>query len=180
MKNFALLLLALLLPLSGKAAFKTPEEVKFLLNQGYGSAVQLGTQLVDKKIHLARGQYDYDIVGGASGSHNLKDVDGKDLVLPDNAIIVDCLIDVLTAPTSGQFPQISIGSGQGSADLKALNVLGTYSGLVACVPVGSAATSIKLTAQRTPTITVSTTSTVASYSLIGGKLNVWLQYILSE
>jgi hypothetical protein len=51
---------------------------------------------------------------------------------------------------------------------------------MACVPVGSAATSIKLTANRTPTITITTASTTATHSLTAGKINVFIQYLLSD
>lgn len=177
--KYMLALLVLVLPLSSFAALKTPAETRFILNHGYGSSVQLGSQLIDKKLHVMKAQYDFASEGGTSGSHTLKDVDGKNAVLPDNAVIVDCLVDVVTAPTSSEFPKISLGSGESSTDLKAASILSAYSGLVACVPVGSAATSIKLTANRNPVMTVVTTSTTAP-ALTAGKINVFLQYLLSD
>lgn len=183
MNKFFAVLLAVLLPVSAVAAFKTPAETRFLLNQGYGSTTQLGTQLVDKKEHVLKAVFDHAVAGVVSGSVNLKDVDGKDAVLPDNAIVTDCLIDVLTAPTTtlGTYdPQLRISTGQSSGDLKAAAGLASYSGLVACVPVGSAATSIKMTAQRTPTLTIVTASTSSAQWLTGGKIAVFIKYLLSE
>jgi len=179
-KNIILILM-LLIPSLGLAAFKKPAEVKFLMNEGYGAKAQLGTHINEKKVHILRGQWDYSVAGGASGSISLKDVDGKAAVLPDNAIISDCVIDVLTAPvSSGGYPTVAFSTGQVAADLKAASILSAYSGLVACIPVGSAATSIKLTADRTPTIAITTVSTTATHSLTAGKINVMIQYILGE
>lgn len=179
MKTFLTLLLALV-PVLSFAAFKTPAETRFLMNQGYGSTVQLGSQLIDKKVHTLKAQYDFANLGGTSGSKNLLDVDGKAAKLPDNAIVVDCLIDVITAPTSTGVPTLAISTGESAADIKAATALGSYTGLVACIPVGSAATSIKMTAERTPTITVTTVSVNADGTLTAGKLNVLIQYLLSD
>jgi hypothetical protein len=49
-----------------------------------------------------------------------------------------------------------------------------YTGLVAGVPVGTAATAIKLTADVKPTITIATAA------LTAGKLNVHIKYQISE
>lgn len=180
MKNFLFLILALVLSVGANAAYPSPQDTAFLMNQGYGSTVQLGTQIVDKKVHILRAQYDYAVDGGLSGSYTLKDLDGKAAVLPDNAIVVDCLIDVITAMTSSAFPKVAFGTGQSSTDLKASNFLNAYSGLTACTPVGSAATSIKMTAQRNPTITVTTASTTVAHSVLAGKVNVLIWWILGE
>lgn len=179
MKTFlAILFLA---PMLASAAFKTPAEVKFLMNQGYGSAAQLGTHVTDKKVHILKAQWDYSQVGGASGSISLRDVDNKAAVLPDNAIITDCIIDVITAPTSSggaPGPTVALSTGQSAGDLKAAAAYSGYTGLMACIPVGTAATSIKLTANRTPTITITTGSITATHSLTGGKIDVLIQYLL--
>lgn len=181
MKFFATLLV-LMLPLYGFAAFKTPAETTFLLNQGYGSTTQLGSQLVGKKLHVLKAQYDYASVAGLSGSYTLKDVDGKDAILPAGAIVTDCVIDTLTAMTSSAFPKVSLGTGLAGSvtDLKAASILSVYSGLVACIPVGTAATSIKITTQSSPKLYVLTASTTSSHALQAGKLNVLLQYLLSD
>lgn len=175
-------LLIFLVPMLASAAYKTPADVRFLLNQGYGSGVQLGDHLMDKSTHILNAEWDYSVAGGASGSISLRDADGKAAVLPDNAIVTNCIIDVVTAPTSGSSPgpTIALSTGESAGDLKAAAARSTYTGLMACIPVGSAATSIKLTAARTPVIVLTTASTTTTHSLTAGKINVFLQYLLGE
>lgn len=176
-----LLALALLVaPIVGWAAYKTPAETEFLLNKGYGRETQLGTQLAKKKVHTLQAQYDYSVVGGSSGSITLKDLDGKDNVVPDNAIIKDCIIDVITAPTSSAFPTLAFSTGQTEGDIKAAAAIATYSGLMTCIPIGTATRSIKMTADRAITMSITTTSTTATHSLTAGKINVYIDYILGE
>ena len=65
-----------------------------------GARVQLGTLLQEKKVQLLRAQYDYSVSGGAVGIIDLLDVDGKKAQIPGGAIIVGCLMDVITAPNT--------------------------------------------------------------------------------
>lgn len=176
MKLFKVLLGFCLLTLPAYAALPPLSEVEFVLNNsGQGAQVQLGTQIAAKKLHALRAQYDFATLGGAKQAHSLLDVDGKAAVLPDNAIVVDCMVDVITAPDSTAAAAISFGLAS-AADVRELQVAtNTYaSGRVACVPVGSAATSIKVTSDTTPTMTI------ATFPLTAGKLNLWLWYVVSE
>jgi hypothetical protein len=173
-----LFLILALVPTLGLAEYKAPAEVRDLLNSGYGATTQLGTQMVDKKIQVLKGTYDFSVVGGSAGTaYNLKDTDGKDAKIPANAVITDCVIDVVTAPTSGGSATISIGTGIAATnvDLKAATAYGSYSGLVACIPTGSAATMIKTSSEVTPALSIG-----AAAALTAGKINVLLQYILSQ
>lgn len=183
-KNILLLALVALLPSIAHGEFKSLSDTKFILNHSPdGAGVQLGTQVTDKKVHILRAQYSYAVVGGSSGAINLRDVDNLAAKIPNGAIVTDCIIDVVTAPTSSgpnQGPTLAFSTGQGAGDLKVAAVYGGYSGLMACVPVGSAATSIKMTAKRTPTITITTASTTTTHALTAGKINVFIQYLLSE
>jgi hypothetical protein len=174
--NIFIPFIALFLSLNVFAAYDKPADARFKLNSSsLGSKVQLGDLVVDKKVHILRAQYDFAVGGGAVSTINMKDMDGKDAKIPDNAIVVDCVIDVLTAPTdAGATATIAIGTGQAGNDLKAATAIASYTGLVACVPVGSAATMIKMTAERTPSVTI------AGEALTAGKLDVLVQYILSE
>lgn len=172
-KIIGILLALFLVPMvsvAGKLADK-----RFPLNQGFGAYTQLGTEIVDNKVHLLRAKYKYSEVGGAVGTVSLLDVDGKPAQLPEGAVIVDCLIDVITAPTSAAgSPTIAFGTGMAGNDLKTATAIASYTGRVACIPVGTAATAIKMTGTHTPT------ATIASAALAGGDINVLIQYILSE
>lgn len=179
MKKFLFLLLALVLPLVASAEVKVPADVRFVLNQGYGAEAQLGTQTIDKKVQVLKLVYDFSVLSGsASTVYSLKDTDAKNAVIPANALIVDCMIDVITAPTSlSSSLTLAIGTGVGAAstELKTATAIGSYTGIVACVPVGSAATAIKIASAVTPTLSVGSQG-----DLTAGKINVLLQYILSE
>lgn len=147
------------------------------LNQASAQAMvetQLGTTLFREQIHTLKATYDFAKQGGAVSAIQLLGPDGKAAVLPKGAIVRDCLIDVLTAPTSGGGATIALGTGQAATDLKAATAIGSYTGLVTCVPVGTAATAIKLTADRTPT------ATIATAALTAGKINVLIHYELSD
>lgn len=192
MKSFLVLALALS-ALNAQAAFPVAEEVRDELNQSpYGQHVQLGTQLQSKKVHLLRAQYDAETMGGAVGQIQLRDVDGKPAVIPAGAIVKDCLIHVLDPPLSTGSAVIGFGTGARADDLKAVNTgkaaYANSDALIACTPVGSAATAIKMpgftdqysgvygqyTREYTPTISIGTAA------LYRGRINVLIELILNR
>lgn len=111
--------------------------------------------------------YDYDVHGGAIGTITLP------LDLPDNAIVHDGLIDVVTAPTSDGSATIALGLNT-TTDLKTATAIASYSGIVAMIPVGTAATAVKLTADRSLQLTI------GAAALTAGKLNIFMNYYISE
>lgn len=150
---------------------------EFRLNQfgPQGSTeAQVGTALIKEKSHILKASYDFAKQGGLQGTISLLVEDGKPAKLPSRAIVKDVLIDVLTAPTSGGAATIALSTGQAANDLKAATAIASYTGIVAGVPVGSAATSIKLTADRTPNMVVATAD------LTAGKFNVLIEYFFSD
>lgn len=166
-------LLTLLFSLNASAAYDSPADAAFKLNNSpLGSQVRLGDLMMYKKVQIMRAQYKFASLGGAVSTVTLLDLDGKAAVLPSGAIVVNCLIDVVTAPTSGGAATVALGTGQAGNDLKAATAIASYTGLVACVPVGSAATSIKLTANRSPT------ATIAVAALTAGEINVLIHYLV--
>ena len=80
--------------------------------------------------------------------------------------------DVITTPTSGGSPTIAFGANT-TTDLKAATAIATYTGILAGVPVGTAATAVKTTAERTLTATIATATVTA------GKIHFWVQYYVS-
>lgn len=150
---------------------------QFNMNQGAKQGLveaKLGDKLIKETVHTLKLQYSFAVQGGAIGAINLVGEDGKAAKLPKGAIVRDCLIDVVTAPTSGGAATIAFGTGQAANDLKAATAIASITGLVACVPVGTAATAIKLTLDRTPTITV------AAFALTAGKFYVHIEYLMSS
>lgn len=154
------------------------KDAQFTLNRASPEAMrkyQLGSLVVEQKKWVLKATYDYAIQGGSSAAAiNLKGPDGKNAVLPSKAVVHDCIIDVITQPTSSGSATIAIGTGQAANDLKTATAIASYTGRVACIPVGTAASSIKLTADRNPTITVATSN------LSGGKFNVLIEYFVSD
>lgn len=177
MKKIILALLALTSGVAGAATLASVNNAQFALNQASPEAMrtyQLGTAIQKNREHTQKCVYDFSKQGGAIGAINLLDQDGKNCTLPNKSIIRDVLIDVVTTPTSGGSATIAIGSGAATNDFKAATAVASYTGLVAGVPVGTAATAIKLAADQKPTITVATAA------LTAGKLNVQIRFQMSE
>lgn len=153
---------------------------KFQLNRASPNAMalqRLGTKLIKESMRSVKVVYDFSASGGAStAAIQLIDPDtGLAAYLPNKAIIRDCVVDVLTAPTSLGSATVALSSGKSAADLQAATAIASLTvGLHACVPVGSAATAIKLSADVIPT------ASVAVANLTAGKINVLIDYSLSE
>lgn len=111
--------------------------------------------------------YDFAVHGGAIGDIPLE------LTLPDNAIITGGFVDVLTAPLSAGSATVALKI-QSAGDLIAATAKASFTGLLAIVPVNTAATAIKLTEERTLTVTVATAA------LTAGKFNIFLTYRESD
>lgn len=157
------------------ATLSRERDAQFGLNKASPNAMQkylLGTVVVSNRMHIAKAKYDFAVQGGAVATGNLVGENGQTVVLPNKAVVVDCLIDVLTPATTSAGGTMALGTGQAGNDLKAALAAASYTGLLACVPVGSAATSIKLTADRTMTYTI------ATGALTAGKVWVYVYYIL--
>lgn len=191
--KFLISLLLMLNTAVALGAYPNPVDVKFELdNSPVGARVALGTQVTDKKVHILRAQYDRANTLATTGSIELLDLDGKPAKLPINSIVTDCLIDVKTAPVldssvTNIAPYFAFSTGvDGVKDLKADVPASALSGLVACIPVGTAATGIRITTESTPIMTITSASHAPPYStttpsvLTAGKINVLIQYILSQ
>lgn len=111
--------------------------------------------------------YDFTVHGGVIGDNTL------DLKLPDNAIVYGGLIDVVTAPTSGGSATVALKI-EGAADLLAATAIASVTGQLDTVPDGTATNAVKLTEERTLTMTVATAA------LTAGKFNIFLNYFISE
>jgi hypothetical protein len=176
MRKFFLALAAIALPQVALALPVPHKDVEFQLNRGVGSMqrTQLGTRLMRESKRVMRARYDFAVGSGSSlASITLKDVNGGNAVLPDGAIITNVIFDVLTAPTSNGSAQLAFTAAS-AGDLKAATAIASFTGLVAGVPVGTAATAIKLTAEATLAMAV----TVAD--LTAGKIDLLIEYHLVE
>ena len=172
-------LLALMAPAALAGSYSSTVGDEYKLNQASPGAMaetRLGTKVIRGVLQTATLRYDFAKAGGATGAISLVSELGKAWTLPKNAVIVGCIIDVVTAPTPtvSTTPTIAIGTGQAANDLKAATSYASFSGEVACIPTGSAASAIKLTADSLPTLTIATAN------ILSGKINVVVQYIISD
>lgn len=177
MKFLSLLLVSLFSLSSFGASLSNVNALEYNFNRLTPSAFglqQFGTVVAKQKLWSVKCVYNFAVDGGALGAHTLKDEQGKACVLPNKAVVRDVLVDVLTAPTSGGAATISLGAGVSAVNFKAATAIASYTGLVAGIPVGSAATAIKLAADQSPSMTI------AVAALTAGKFNVHIQYQLSE
>ena len=145
----------------------------FDLNRAAPGALQkhqVGTLLVSHQVRILKAKYDFAVQGGAQVTGNLVGENGKPVIVPKGAVIVNCLIDVLTTGAAGGTGTMSL-TAQGAGDLKGTTAAASYTGRVACVPVGTAATAIKMTADRTLTYTIATANWTQ------GKFWVYIYYI---
>lgn len=177
------------------ASFISPQDIEKRLNLGdvRYAPLQLGSQVVRRSVRVFKGVYDFSVQGGAISTINLYDQAlvsfskpalGKQatpypsLVLPASFIILNALIDVLTAPLGGG-ASIAFSSGVAANDIKTATAVGSLTGLVAAIPVNTAATAVKVPAAQVapgaiPNIVVS------GGALTAGKINVHFDGYLSD
>lgn len=171
-----ILALALLAPSFALAA--KPKEVRDILNNsGIAplAASQLGTEVVDGAIKVMRANYDFSVQGGSSAATIfLKAPDGSSAAIPNKAIIKSVYIDTVTALTAvSTGPRLAFGANT-DVDLKAATEAASFSGIIAGIPADSAATAVKMTADRALTMKL------AGGNLSAGKINVFVTYLVSE
>jgi len=133
---------------------------------------KVGSLMLRGSIQVEVASYDFAVQGGATGTVDLLGLDGKPVVIPQGAIIIDSLIDVITQGATSTSATIAL-TAQTAGDIKAALGAASYNGLVAGIPVGTAATSIKMTADRT------LKATIATGTVTAGKFNVIIEYIYS-
>jgi hypothetical protein len=96
------------------------------------------------------------------------------VTIPDNAIITLGIADIITAFVSeSNDGTIKLGSEDQDNDLLAAVDADTLSGIEALIPVGTAATMIKMTAARELVLTV------AVHKLTAGKAVFFVEYVMS-
>jgi hypothetical protein len=129
------------------------------------------TSPLESNCRQASFQYDFTRHGGAVGAIT---VPGDNI--PADAIILDGIIRVNTAVTSSGLATVAIMA-QGAADILAATAKAslTLNALLNTVPVGTAATAIRLTAAIT-----GLTFTVGTEALTAGKITVSLRWMRGQ
>lgn len=112
--------------------------------------------------------YDFAVSGGAQGAIALTDLDGNAATIPANAVITNCVSDVLVPFASG-----------GSATV-ALGLTGNTDAFIAATAYNNAAflgtDSQNNEVPLKPAVAVSVLATIATADLIGGKMRLIVQY----
>lgn len=180
-----------------------PSEIEKKLNLGdvRHAPLKLGSQVVRRSVRTFKGVYDFALQGGAIGTIQLYDAMlvekaqpqllGKQaswplLILPPGFIILNGLIDVITAPSTAGSPTIALSSGVNAADLKAATASSSYTGLVATIPVNTAATAIKVPLTQLFTSGIFSgpgsvvSMAIATAALTAGKFNLHLEGYLGD
>lgn len=132
----------------------------------------LGADLNQKR-GVLKCVWDFAVNGGAVGTIYLNDADGNPAILPSAAIITQVYTDEVTNVTTSASGTLSIGANT-TVDLLAATAAATFSGVQAGIPVGTAATMVKLTAQRQIAVAI------ATGALTAGKLNIFVEFVLSD
>ncbi len=116
---------------------------------------------------IAKFTWDFDVHGGDVGDIVLSGY------LPDNAIVMDGIIEEVTNVTSGGSATLALAV-EASEDVLAATAVAGIVALLDVVPVGTATTMIKVDGLGRVTLTV------AVAALIAGKFSVYLRYTQGE
>lgn len=132
----------------------------------------LGLELHRTK-NLVMAVYDFSVNGGAVSSINLSDEFGNLVIFPIGAIITNVTLDVITACTTSASGTLALDS-QAGGDLLAATAAASVTGKLAGVPVGTAATWVKIA-----TSAKQLKATIATGALTAGKAYIFIEYLLS-
>ena len=155
-----------------------------------GTLANLPTSLEPSEAYLADGQlrvqddtdtkgvvmtaiatYDFAVNGGAISAIDLG------ITIPNNAVVLDGMIDVITTATSATDAgtmAIHLQSANDIVSAAAISASGWDAGLTAIIPLGTAASAIKLTAAR------AVTATIAVEAFTAGKFHVIIRYVVTD
>lgn len=171
-----LILGLLLLPVMALATITAEEEFALNRMSGVARKYSLGT-LIHKTTNLAVGKYSFAVQGGAVGNINLlSDLNDTNstVTIPDNAVIKNVWVDVLTTPIGGTGASVKIEL-VNDADLVASTSVASFTGLLLGIPDhATAADWIKLSADKTLKLEA------VSAALTAGKFNVYVEYVLGD
>lgn len=135
----------------------------------------LGKYLCQKRSVLPL-VYDFAVDGGAVSTIKLRDALTAEVAdkLPSGAIITQVYADVKTACASAGGTGTIALTANSAGDLLAAVDADTKSGIFAGIPIGTAGTMVKLTADRQISLAI------ATEALTAGKLYIFVEYVISQ
>ena len=121
-------------------------------------------------LFAVRGTYDFAVDGGAIST--ITPVLG--FTLPIYSVVYGGLINVITPGTTGASGTMAIGTsaGSSSASIKAALAAASYTGILATIPICTAASAFKMTAAGNLQVVIATGTFTA------GKWDIMLEYFL--
>ncbi len=176
MKKYFYFLALLVLPAIGFATITAEQEFAINRMNSVAQKHQMGTMLA-RTPNVVVGKYSFAVQGGAIGSVNLlSDLNNttSTITIPDNAIVTNVFVDVLTQPVSGSSATVAqtlVSAG----DLQAATAKASYTGILQGIPdTATVGDYIKLSADKLAK------STIADGVLSAGKWNVYIYYVLGD
>lgn len=144
----------------------------------------IGDQIFTNQQRMVRCTYDFSVMGGSTAAGmtlrastvSSNSTTLQPCLLPKGAIIMEVFIDTITSLTSGGSATVALSTGQTGSDILGGTAYSSFTagGITAGNPLGTASTAIKLTADRSPIVTLGTAPVTA------GKFYVLIDYILSQ
>lgn len=147
----------------------TAEQLFVLNHMNSKSRHVLLGNLLHRAPAIYKAKYDFSVHGGAVGSISLDDDVGDlsnplgtvNASIPNKFVVYGGFIDIVTTLTSGGAATIAVGLNT-TTDIKAATAVASWTaGIMAIVPVATAASAVKLTADREVVITVATAALTA-------------------
>lgn len=132
--------------------------------------------VIHKTKNCVRAVWDFAVQGGAVGTLNLLDDQGNPCILPKGAYVTNVVLDVVTPCTTSASGTGSLGL-LTATDLLAATAAASITGLLAGVPVGTAAT------WKGPVTAVGGTQVtmgIATGALTAGKFSALIEYVVAR
>lgn len=132
--------------------------------------------VIHKTKCMVRAVWDFAVQGGAVGTLNLLDEQGNPAIIPKGGFVTNVVLDVVTAATTSASGTGSLGL-LTTTDLLGATAAASITGVLAGVPVGTAAT------WKGPVTAVAGTQitfTIATGALTAGKFNAMIEYVIAR
>lgn len=129
-----------------------------------------------KAMNCVHGIWDFSVDGGAVGDFSLKDADGAVVKVPSGALVLNAIVHVKTACTSGGAATVDVQL-EGANDILAAQAVAglTLNAKIQGIPdFATLSDSLLTTAERTLQLSVNTAA------LTAGKIHVYVFYVWAE
>jgi hypothetical protein len=134
----------------------------------------IGT-LLHRTLNVMKAVYSFAVQGGAVSTLSLLDDLGNAAVLPPGAVIFESFSNWTTAGATSASGTIALGTGAATNDLKTATAAASMTGVVAGIPVCTAASAIVLGSTTTG---YQMSLTIATGAITAGVAGIYVWYVL--